>query len=259
MIKQSFVKSKKKYKVSFEVPTDRIGKGRDVRVLGTFNGWSWDKGLAMTNGGGTYKADIELAPGDYQFRYLVDNQEWQNDWEAQGYTASGYNSDNCLLELAPVATSAPAKKAAAKKPAAKKATAKPAAKKATVKPAAEKAAAKPAAKKSAAAKVATKPVAKKAATKKQIAKKVTAAADDLKKIEGIGPKIAGLLNDAGINTFVALSKASEKKLADVLEAAGARYRLAKPDTWQEQAKLAAAGKYDELKTLQDELKGGRRK
>jgi len=224
MIKKSFVKAKKQYKVTFEVPVDRLGKGRDVRVLGTFNGWSWDKGLTMKNGKGAYKADINLAPGEYQFRYLVDNQEWKNDWEAQGYVASGHNSDNCVFTLDEVA--------AAKKPAAKKA-AKPAAKKA----------AKPAAKKTA------KPAAKKSAGK----------ADDLKRIEGIGPKIAGLLNDAGIATFSDLGSASRKKLADVLTGAGARFRLAKPDTWQQQAKLAAAGKFDALKKLQDELKGGVKK
>jgi predicted flap endonuclease-1-like 5' DNA nuclease len=249
MIKKSFVKSKKQYKVTFEVPVEQLGKGRDVRVLGNFNGWSWDKGLAMSNGKGTYKAEINLAPGEYQFRYLVDNQEWKNDWEAQGYTSSGYNSDNCLFTLEKVAT---AKKAAAKKPAAKKAAAKPAAKKAATK----KVAAKPAAKKAV-----TKPAAKKVAAKKAApAKKAVAAkADDLKRIEGIGPKIAGLLNDAGISTFAQLGKASPKKLADVLTAAGARFRLAKPDTWQQQAKLAAAGKVDALKKLQDELKGGVKK
>ncbi|WP_020569044.1 DUF4332 domain-containing protein [Neolewinella persica] len=257
MIKKSFVKAKKQYKVTFEVPVEHLGKGRDVRVLGNFNGWSWDKGLAMSNGKGTYKAEINLAPGEYQFRYLVDNQEWKNDWEAQGYTSSGYNSDNCLLSLEKVAV---AKKAAAKKPAAKKATAEPVAKKAAAKPAAKKAAAKPVAKKAAAKpavkKAAAKPAAKKAAPAK---KAVAAKADDLKRIEGIGPKIAGLLNDAGIFTFAELSKASPKKLGDVLTAAGARFRLAKPDTWQQQATLAAAGKTDALKKLQDELKGGVKK
>lgn len=227
MIKTSFVKSKKQYKVTFEVPVEQLGKGRDVRVLGTFNGWSWDKGLAMSNGKGSYKADINLAPGEYQFRYLVDNQEWKNDWEAQGYTSSGYNSDNCVLVLEEVAAAkeaAPVKKAAAKKPAEKKAAAKPAAKKADAKP----------------------------ATK-------STAPDDLKKIEGIGPKISDLLNAAGIFTFAELSTASKKKLEEVLTAAGSRFRLAKPDTWQQQAKLAAAGKTEELKKLQDELKGGVKK
>jgi predicted flap endonuclease-1-like 5' DNA nuclease len=249
MIKKSFVKAKKQYKVTFEVPNEQVGKGRDVRVLGTFNGWSWDKGLPMSGGKSAYKADIHLAPGEYQFRYLVDNQEWKNDWDAPGYTASGYASDNCvlLLDKVAVAKKAPAKKAAAKKPATKKAAAKPAAKKAA--PAKKKAVAKPAAKKAAPA--------KKAVAKKPAAKKTTP--DDLKRIEGIGPKIAGLLNDAGITTFAQLGKATPKKLADVLAAAGARFRLANPGSWQQQAKLASAGKLDALKKLQDELKGGVKK
>ncbi len=223
MIKKSFVKAKKQYKVTFEVPVEQVGKGRDVRVLGTFNGWSWDKGLPMSSGKNAYKANIHLAPGEYQFRYLVDNQEWKNDWDAPGYTASGYASDNCVLQLDKVAT---AKKATAKKAA-------PAKKTATKKAA----------------------PAKKATAKKSAAKK----ADDLKRIEGIGPKIAGLLNDAGISTFTQLSKATPKKLADVLAAAGARFRLANPSSWQQQAKLAAAGKTEELKKLQGELKGGVKK
>ncbi|MEL7377549.1 MAG: helix-hairpin-helix domain-containing protein, partial [Bacteroidota bacterium] len=98
--------------------------------------------------------------------------------------------------------------------------------------------------------------AKKAAPKKAAPK---AKKDDLKKIEGIGPKIAGLLNEAGIVTFSDLAKASKAKLAGVLEAAGPRFRLAKPDTWQQQAKLAAAGKDAELAKLQKELKGGVKK
>lgn len=243
MIKKSFVKAKNQYKVTFEVPVEQLGAGRDVRVLGTFNGWSWDKGLTMSNGKGNYKADISLAPGEYQFRYLVDNQEWKNDWEAQGYTSSGYNSDNCVLVLDKVA----AAKATAPKAAAKPAAAKAPAKKAVAKPVAEKAAPKPAAKKAAA-----KPAAPKAPA-------VKAAPDDLKKIEGVGPKIADLLNAAGIFTFAELSTASKKKLEEVLTAAGSRFRLAKPDTWQQQAKLAAAGKTEELKKLQDELKGGIKK
>ena len=101
------------------------------------------------------------------------------------------------------------------------------------------------------AKKATKKVAKKAAVKKAIKK------DNLTKIEGIGPKIASLLNDAGIHTFAELSKASNKKLKAILEAAGSRFRMHDPGSWPKQSKLAAAGKWDALKKLQDELDGGR--
>ena len=80
--------------------------------------------------------------------------------------------------------------------------------------------------------------------------------DDLTKVEGIGPKINGLLNDAGIFTFKQLSETSIDKLKQILHDAGPRYRMHKPLTWAQQAKLAAEGKWEELKKWQNELKGG---
>ncbi len=82
--------------------------------------------------------------------------------------------------------------------------------------------------------------------------------DDLKKIEGIGPKIAGLLNDDGILSYKDLSGATLNRLKGILEKAGSRYRVADPTTWPEQAKLTHKGDKEGLKALQDKLKGGRR-
>ncbi len=81
--------------------------------------------------------------------------------------------------------------------------------------------------------------------------------DDLKRIEGIGPKISSLLQAAGIMTFAQLADADVARLEQIVEDAGIG-RIANPSTWPEQAALAAAGKWDELETLQDDLKGGRR-
>ncbi len=247
MIKKTYVKSKQLYEVTFEVPTTLMGENRDIRVLANFNDWSWDGGLVMKNGKGTYEASTHLPAGHYQFRYLADGWDWRNDDQAEAYTNSGYGTINCCFALDAVNKMAPAAKAPAK-PAAKKADAKPAAE---AKPAAPKAVSKPAVKKAE-----PKPAAKKTEAKPAAPKAEAKKADDLKRIEGIGPKIATLLNEAGIYTFAELSKASPAMLADVLQAAGARYRLAKPGTWQEQASLAAAGKEEELKKLQEELKGG---
>ena len=80
--------------------------------------------------------------------------------------------------------------------------------------------------------------------------------DDLKKIEGIGPKISELLAAGGIPTFQALADANIDAVKAILEAAGPRYRIANPTTWAQQAGLAAAGKWDELSSLQDRIKGG---
>ncbi|PPK85719.1 putative flap endonuclease-1-like 5' DNA nuclease [Neolewinella xylanilytica] len=250
MIKSNYVKSKNQYKVSFEIPQERVGENRDVRVLGTFNDWSWEEGLQLKNGKKAYTGTTELPAGHYQFRYLIDGHHWANDDSAEAYTDSGHGSENCCFSLEQVAEGEQSGKApAAKKPTAKKGTAK-----------------KSDAIQAANSAPATKPVVtpKKAPAKKTTAKKATtkkastAQGDDLKKIEGIGPKIAGLLNEAGIMTYSDLAKAKENLLADVLQKAGARFRLAKHDTWQEQAKLAAAGKTEELKKMQDELKGGRK-
>jgi large subunit ribosomal protein L21 len=95
---------------------------------------------------------------------------------------------------------------------------------------------------------APKPAAKKAAPKK------AAKADDLKKIEGIGPKIAETLVAAGIVTFADLSKAKPAKISEIIADVRGNHI---PDTWPAQAKMAADGKWDELKKWQDELDGGK--
>lgn len=83
------------------------------------------------------------------------------------------------------------------------------------------------------------------------------ATDDLKKVEGIGPKIAEILNNAGITTFAQLGATDASKIRELLEAAGNRYKSHDPTTWPKQAQMAADGKWDELKTWQDELDGGK--
>lgn len=113
---------------------------------------------------------------------------------------------------------------------------------------------------------AAKPVAKAkpAAAKAYVLDKTAAKAagfklkgpDDLTVIEGIGPKINGLFNAAGFHTFAEVSKMSVAQMQKILDDAGPRYRLARPDTWAKQAGLAADNKWAELKTLQDHLKHG---
>ena len=81
--------------------------------------------------------------------------------------------------------------------------------------------------------------------------------DDLKAVEGIGPKIEGLLHKAGIKTWSDLAKTKVKVLEGILEDAGKRYQLADPTTWPQQAALARDGKWNDLKEFQDLLNGGR--
>ena len=221
MLKKQYLKSKAICKVTFTLPKEAAEGAKEVKVLGDFNNWSWENGAPMKVTKGEYKAILELATGNtYQFRYMIDRDSWENDYQADAYVPNEFGGDNSVLVLE--ATPAPEKKATTTRKAVK----------APVKKAA----------------------AKKAPAKKAPAKK----ADDLKKIEGIGPKIAQLFNAAGIKTFDDLAKAKKKTLTDILAAAGPRYKMHDPTTWAKQAKLAAKGDWAKLEKLQAELKGGRK-
>ncbi len=93
------------------------------------------------------------------------------------------------------------------------------------------------------------------AKKKEAAPAAPATPDILKKLEGIGPKVESILNEAGIKTFADLAKADVEALREVL--ATAKLQMMDPSGWIEQAELAAKGDWDALEKLQDELKGGR--
>jgi len=87
---------------------------------------------------------------------------------------------------------------------------------------------------------------------------VASTPDDLKRIEGIGPKISKTLQDAGIKTFAQLADTDVDRIKEILEKADPNLlRLADPATWPKQARLAASGKWDALKTYQDRLHGGK--
>ena len=83
----------------------------------------------------------------------------------------------------------------------------------------------------------------------------TASMDDLTIIEGIGPKIAGILKLAGVSSFAQLAATELPFLENLLKENGLQFT--KPATWAAQARLAAEGKMDELKALQEKLVAGR--
>ena len=107
------------------------------------------------------------------------------------------------------------------------------------------------------AKKAAKPVEKKAEAPAPVKKKAAGKADDLKKIEGIGPKASEALVAAGIDTFAKLAKADPANIKEILVAASSRMAHLEPGTWPQQSELAAEGKWDELQVLQDKLDGGK--
>ncbi len=90
----------------------------------------------------------------------------------------------------------------------------------------------------------------------QVLAPIESVADDLKRIEGIGPKIEELLNDDGIRTFAKLAATSPRHIAGLLSAAGPRFQIHNPETWPQQASLARDGQWEELKVMQHRMVGG---
>ncbi len=219
MLKKEFQPDRQVYKVTFTLPAVAAQGAGEVRLLGDFNNWNWEGGALMESDGQEYSAVLELAAGrDYHYRYLIDGSVWENDWDADCYLPSPFDGIYNSVVQLTEAAAAPAEKPAPK-------------------------AKKPAAK--------AKPAKKAAAGKK-------AAKDDLKKIEGIGPKLAQVLSENGIATFKALAEANPDDIRTLLISISSRYKMHDPTTWPEQARLADAGEWDQLKVLQDELKGGKR-
>ncbi len=106
--------------------------------------------------------------------------------------------------------------------------------------------------------------AKEEAPKKDVKKKEAAPkkeakadkADDLTKIEGVGPKAAEALANAGLDTYAKVAKAEADKMKEILTEASSRMAHLDPTSWPKQAKMAADGNWDELKVWQDNTKGG---
>jgi predicted flap endonuclease-1-like 5' DNA nuclease len=213
-------------KITFTLPAANIIGAEGCVLLGEFNNWNLDEGIYLTKQpDGSMTAEVELEPGDYQYRYLLSNGRWVNDnGEKITSEMSGYPVENCIVRVtAIVKETIEAPKANKPKAIKKKAEAKP------------------------------KPVKAKATTKTV----AEPGKDDLSKIEGIGKKIAELLNNNNIASFKELSQATAAGLKTILATGGSRFSLHNPGTWPKQAKLAADGKWEELKELQKELKGGK--
>ncbi len=94
------MKSKHAYKVTFSLPKEAVDGAKDVKILGDFNNWEKDNAIPMKAENGGYKATLELNPGrEYEFRYLINDEKWENDWEADKYSLSPYGVENSVVVI----------------------------------------------------------------------------------------------------------------------------------------------------------------
>ena len=100
-ITKKYNTSKKKYSVTFTLPVEAAPQAKEVKVVGDFNDWNWSKGLKLKASKKEYKGQLELPKGKkFEFRYLIDNVLWENDWNADDYVPSPFTGvDNSLVVL----------------------------------------------------------------------------------------------------------------------------------------------------------------
>ena len=102
MLKKTYLKSRKVWKVDFELPKGECPQGvkaRRVNLTGDFNNWK-KSATPMTLHKDAYTASLELDPGhEYQFRYLINGKVWCNDWRADAYVPNVFGEDNCVASL----------------------------------------------------------------------------------------------------------------------------------------------------------------
>ena len=101
MLKKRYIKSRKVWKVTFELPKAELPEGveaESVHLVGEFNDWDTTATPMTLGKGGVFRIMLELEPGrEYQFRYLVNGEHWCNDWHADAYVTGDFGEDNCVV------------------------------------------------------------------------------------------------------------------------------------------------------------------
>ena len=101
-IKRQYLKSKNICKVTFKFPKEMAESASTVHLVGDFNNWDVNASPMKKLKDGSFTANIDLERGrEYQFRYFIDQESWQNDSEADKYTPSAYgDAENSVIVIA---------------------------------------------------------------------------------------------------------------------------------------------------------------
>ncbi len=98
-LEKKYLKSKPVCKVKFIAPEPIVKDAKAVFLAGDFNNWDFESTQLRKQKNGTYAATLELEAGaEYEYRYVVDGERWENDYAADKYVPSGVgNVDNSVV------------------------------------------------------------------------------------------------------------------------------------------------------------------
>ncbi|HFE38681.1 MAG TPA: glycoside hydrolase [Gammaproteobacteria bacterium] len=100
-LKKKYLKSKPVCKVSFSLPKDAVKTAKEVAIVGDFNQWDTRANLMRKLKNGSFTSTLDLEAGKaYEFRYLIDGEQWENDWLADDYVPTVYgNEENSVVAV----------------------------------------------------------------------------------------------------------------------------------------------------------------
>lgn len=100
-IEKKYLKTKNVCRTTFRIPSEAAGEAKTAFLVGEFNEWSMHATPMKRLKDGSFKAEVDLPCGaSYQFRYLLDDDRWENDWSADTYCYSEFgNCENSVVEV----------------------------------------------------------------------------------------------------------------------------------------------------------------
>jgi 1,4-alpha-glucan branching enzyme len=101
MIKKQFLKSKPLCKVTFSIPAEAAVEAKEVKLVGEFSDWTNSPIEMKKLKDGSFKTVVSLETGkEYEFRYVIDGDRWENDWEADAYRSNAVTfEENSVVSL----------------------------------------------------------------------------------------------------------------------------------------------------------------
>lgn len=98
MLSKNYSKTGRTCRVTFKLPVDV--NAETASLCGDFNHWDPISGKMKQLKDGSFSITISLEPGrTYRFRYLIDGEQWENDWAADDYLPNRYGSEDSVIRV----------------------------------------------------------------------------------------------------------------------------------------------------------------
>ena len=98
MLRKNYYKSGKKCRVWFYLPADVDAE--IATLVGDFNNWDETSHPMKMKSDGTFYIALTLDTGfDYQYRYYLDGERWENDWHADYYAPNDMGTENSVVSV----------------------------------------------------------------------------------------------------------------------------------------------------------------